>query len=39
MNILIVGHNGMLGSDMMIVTRSAGHDVTGIDVPDIDITK
>jgi dTDP-4-dehydrorhamnose reductase len=39
MKILVIGHNGMLGSDMMIVARSAGHDVIGIDVPDIDITK
>ena len=39
MNILIVGHNGMLGKDMMLAARNAGHRVTGIDFPDIDITR
>ncbi len=39
MNILIIGHHGMLGSDMLREARSTGHDVTGADVPDIDITS
>lgn len=39
MKILIVGHNGMLGQDMVHAAREAGHHVTGIDFPDIDITK
>jgi dTDP-4-dehydrorhamnose reductase len=39
MDILIVGHNGMLGQDMVLTARNAGHRVTGIDFPDIDITK
>jgi len=39
MNILIVGHNGMLGQDMVRAARGAGHRVTGMDFPDIDITR
>jgi dTDP-4-dehydrorhamnose reductase len=39
MNLLIVGHNGMLGRDMMGAARSAGHNVSGADIPDIDLTK
>jgi len=39
MNILIVGHNGMLGQDMVRAARGAGHRVTGVDFPEIDITK
>ena len=39
MKILIVGHNGMLGSDMMAAARKGGHSVVGVDFPDIDITK
>jgi dTDP-4-dehydrorhamnose reductase len=39
MRVLIVGHKGMLGSDMMGAARAAGHEATGIDFPDIDITK
>ncbi|MBN1129833.1 MAG: dTDP-4-dehydrorhamnose reductase [Chitinispirillaceae bacterium] len=38
MNILIVGCNGMLGTDMMIEAAAAGHAVTGVDFPGIDIT-
>ncbi len=36
MKILILGHKGMLGSDLMLRLSSA-HDVTGKDVGDIDI--
>jgi dTDP-4-dehydrorhamnose reductase len=39
MNILIVCHNGMLGKDMVLAARNAGHHVTGVDFPDIDITR
>jgi dTDP-4-dehydrorhamnose reductase len=38
MKILVVGHRGQLGSDMMLAAAAAGHAVTGIDFPDIDIT-
>jgi dTDP-4-dehydrorhamnose reductase len=38
MKVLITGCRGMLGTDLMTVFRSA-HDVVGLDLPDIDITK
>ncbi|MBN1662097.1 MAG: dTDP-4-dehydrorhamnose reductase [Deltaproteobacteria bacterium] len=38
MNILILGHKGMLGHDLMR-QLSMGHDVTGKDIDDIDITS
>jgi dTDP-4-dehydrorhamnose reductase len=37
MKILILGHKGMLGSDLML-RLAPGHDVTGKDVDDFDIT-
>jgi|WetSurMetagenome_2_1015567.scaffolds.fasta_scaffold61881_2 dTDP-4-dehydrorhamnose reductase len=39
MNILVVGHNGMLGQDMVCAARAGGHSVSGIDFPEIDITN
>ena len=39
MDILVVGHEGMLGQEMARAARDAGHRVTGVDLPDIDITK
>ena len=36
---LVVGANGMLGQDLMSVVADAGHEVTGMDLPDIDITS
>jgi len=36
MRILVVGSRGQLGSDLVEV--AAGHDVLGVDLPDIDIT-
>lgn len=38
MKILILGHQGMLGSDLM-ARLSPGHEVTGKDVEDFDITR
>ena len=38
MKILVLGHKGMLGSDLM-VRLAAAHDMTGIDIGDFDITK
>jgi dTDP-4-dehydrorhamnose reductase len=38
MNILVVGHKGMLGSDLLIRLAMAGHEVTGRDVDELDIT-
>ncbi|MCU0264271.1 MAG: dTDP-4-dehydrorhamnose reductase [Candidatus Nanopelagicales bacterium] len=35
---LVVGANGMLGHDLMDVLEMAGHDVVGMDLPEIDIT-
>jgi dTDP-4-dehydrorhamnose reductase len=37
MKILVLGHKGMLGSDLML-RLGAAHDVTGIDIGDFDIT-
>jgi dTDP-4-dehydrorhamnose reductase len=39
MKILVVGHKGMLGTDMMVAARRSGHEVIGIDYPEIDITS
>lgn len=36
---LVVGANGMLGHDLMEVVAAAGHQVVGLDLPDIDITQ
>ena len=38
MKILILGHRGMLGTDLFSIL-SSGHDVTGKDVDDFDITS
>ena len=39
MKLLVVGNKGMLGSDLVIAAREAGHEVSGIDFPEIDITR
>jgi dTDP-4-dehydrorhamnose reductase len=39
MKILVVGHRGMLGSDLMIRFTMAGHDATGKDIDELDITS
>lgn len=36
---LVVGANGMLGHDLMEVVAARGHDVVGMDLPEIDITS
>ena len=36
---LVVGANGMLGHDLMSVATAAGHEVVGLDLPEIDITS
>ena len=36
---LVVGANGMLGHDLMEVIAEAGHEVVGMDLPEIDITS
>ncbi len=35
---LVVGAQGMLGHDLMEVIAEAGHDVVGMDLPEVDIT-
>lgn len=35
---LVVGAGGMLGTDLVLALKSAGHDVTAWDLPEIDIT-
>ncbi|MGB7979919.1 MAG: dTDP-4-dehydrorhamnose reductase [Candidatus Nanopelagicales bacterium] len=35
---LVVGANGMLGHDLMEVVAGAGHEVLGMDLPEVDIT-
>lgn len=37
--LLVVGANGMLGHDLMEVIAKAGHEVVGMDLPEIDITS
>lgn len=39
MNILLVGNNGMLARDLEPRLKSAGYNVTGIDIDELDITK
>ena len=39
MKLLIIGCNGMLGQDMALSASEAGHEIVGLDFPDIDITK
>jgi dTDP-4-dehydrorhamnose reductase len=39
MRILILGSNGQLGTDLCLTARAAGHDVTGMDLPQVDITN
>lgn len=39
MKILIIGCNGQLGYDMVLVCKKKGHTVFGIDLPEIDITN
>jgi dTDP-4-dehydrorhamnose reductase len=36
---LVVGANGMLGHDLVEVIAGAGHDVVGMDLPQVDITS
>lgn len=38
MRALVIGHRGMLGTDLMAYLATAGHQATGLDLPDIDIT-
>jgi dTDP-4-dehydrorhamnose reductase len=38
MKLLVVGAAGMLGQDLIGVAERAGHEVAGVDLPDIDIT-
>ena len=39
MKILILGANGMLGRDLDMVSKEAGHRVEGFDLPELDITR
>lgn len=38
MRALVIGHRGMLGTDLMAHLADAGHDAVGLDLPEIDIT-
>lgn len=38
MRALVIGHRGMLGTDLMAHLADGGHDAVGLDLPDIDIT-
>ena len=39
MKILILGHQGMLGGDLALRLAASGHDVSGRDAGDVDITS
>ena len=39
MNFLITGHKGMLGNELFSFAKKQGHEVTGFDLPEHDITK
>jgi dTDP-4-dehydrorhamnose reductase len=36
--LLVIGAAGMLGRDLVAASERAGHDVSGVDLPEIDIT-
>jgi dTDP-4-dehydrorhamnose reductase len=38
MRLLVIGAAGMLGTDLLAAARAAGHETTGLDLPEIDIT-
>jgi dTDP-4-dehydrorhamnose reductase len=38
MNVLVLGSRGMLGTDLVVEFENRGHAVTGLDLPDCDIT-
>lgn len=38
MKILITGSNGQLGSELMIQGNGLGHEMTGVDIPEFDIS-
>lgn len=38
-SVLIIGSNGQLGSDMVMLSKQTGFNVSGIDFPQIDITN
>ena len=38
MKALVIGHRGMLGTDLMAHLADEGIDAVGLDLPDIDIT-
>lgn len=38
MRVLVVGANGMLGHDVLRAGERAGHELVGVDLPEIDIT-
>ena len=39
MNVVIVGANGMLGTDLMAACQTAGIQAVGMDLPEVDITS
>lgn len=39
MRILVTGHKGMLGSELVAFAKSKGHEVVGLDLPEHDITR
>jgi|WetSurMetagenome_2_1015567.scaffolds.fasta_scaffold01102_3 dTDP-4-dehydrorhamnose reductase len=39
MKMLVIGHKGQLGSDLMIAATATGREAVGIDFPDIDIAS
>lgn len=38
MRALVIGHRGMLGTDLMEHLAAAGHEAVGLDLPELDIT-
>ena len=38
MKALVIGHRGMLGTDLMEHLAAAGHEAVGLDLPELDIT-
>jgi len=38
MRLLVVGANGMLAHDVLRAGERAGHDLVGVDLPEVDIT-
>lgn len=38
MRVIVIGANGMLGTDLLVAAKAAGFDVSGVDLPEVNLT-